>query len=110
MKLLETNVRLPVPGSVAKCPYCSGELFVSFSCWTECDDGSWRADGVELDCNSEPELDEERDDDEQREVYDHWLEQHTYMPYVYWLPATVTVEKWVNENYRFKMDEEAPRD
>ena len=95
--LIKTNSVLDVPATVQICPYCGGELYVQFSCWTQDYDGTWKADGVELECNTEPGV--ESDD------WADWHARHSQMPYVYWLPATVTVERWVNANYRFDISD-----
>lgn len=98
MQIIETNAVLDVPASVATCPYCGQALKVSFDHWVQQEDGSWAIEHAALDCVAEPDLDDEAASD-----YDNWLAEHTYMPYVYWLPVDVLVTKWVNENYRFNV-------
>lgn len=100
-KLLESGAVLDVPASVAVCPYCGGALRTGFSGWTQLGDGSWIAECLDMDCVTEPELAE---DEDQSDQWEEWLAQHTYMPYVYWLPVDLKVTKWVNANYRFKID------
>jgi len=103
MKLIDTNAVIDVPPEVRLCPYCGEKLYVQFSCWSQCEDGTWAADGVDLECTTEPELDEFSEDD--TAAWDNWFATHSEMPYMYWLPATVAVEKWVNEHYRFALME-----
>lgn len=102
--LIEPQTVLDVPAEVAKCPYCGAELIASFSCWTQQDDGSWIASGVDVECKTEPAIvfGTPKAKASQRD-WDEWMAQHTYMPYVYWLPVTNRVETWVNAQYRFNM-------
>jgi hypothetical protein len=99
--VIRSGATLDVPPEVRLCPYCGGKLAVSFSAWTQQNNGEWCADGVELDCTTEPELPEGVFEDDPTSRWYEWLMQHSDMPYVYWLPATVEVEKWVNKTYRF---------
>ncbi len=96
---IPTSSVLSVPTWLQRCPYCDGRLFARFSAFTECRDGRWKAESVELECEKEPELDE-NDEDSSREWYEY-EGTHYYMPYVYWLPACMKVERWVNRFYRF---------
>ena len=91
---------LSIPPHVAKCPYCDGALSARFSAWTECKDGRWKCDGVELECERQPELDEDAPNGLQ--AWREFNETHTVMPYVYWLPVCDVVERWVNRFYRFE--------
>lgn len=99
METIATDAIVDVPVEVCVCPYCGGKLYARFSMWTENDDKTWSCYSVELDCESEPELDE--DDPESLSLWDDWFAGHSQMPYVYWLPACLKVQDWVNERYRF---------
>lgn len=88
-----------IPREVAICPYCEAEIFASFDRWEMIDDGSWVGRGVHFDCASEP----ENTDSAKWRVY---VNEHTYMPYVYRLPVAIKIERWVAENYRFDMSTE----
>lgn len=82
------------PG-IIKCPYCGGNLVASVSAWTLQGDG-WIAETIEVECQSEPDLDSDE--------WDDWLEGHSDMPYVYWLPVVNTIEKAINLKYRFDLE------
>ena len=94
--VLATSAVLDVPADVQLCPYCGGRLHVQFAAWTQADNGAWEAESVELDCDTMPDFDSGK--------WEEWHARHSDMPYVYWLPATQAVEKWVNKNYRFEVD------
>lgn len=81
--------------AVIKCPYCEGTLKASVSAWTLNGDG-WIAETVDVECQSEPELGSDE--------WDDWLESHSDMPYVYWLPVVNTIEKAINLKYRFDLE------
>lgn len=88
-----------VPPSFARCPYCDGRLYAGFRAWVLEDDGTWAGEEVELDCENEPDMEK----DEER--WEAWLESHSEMPYVYWLPACEKVKRWINSQYRFMKGE-----
>lgn len=81
-----------VPGEVAVCPYCGGKLFTQCNAWQESKDG-WIAESLDVDCETEPDIDGTK--------WEDWFAAHSEMPYIYMLPVTIRVEKWVNENFRF---------
>ena len=97
MELIESNATIDIPPQVAVCPYCGKKLTAAFTGWEQTVDGSWIANTVELDCEGEPDIESDT------EAFDEWLGEHTYMPYVYWLPVTELVTKWINSKYRFKI-------
>lgn len=88
-----------VPPSFARCPYCDGRLYAGFRGWSQEPDGTWIGDEVELDCENEPDMEEDE------EKWEAWLESHSEMPYVYWLPVCERVKQWVNSQYRFMKGE-----
>ena len=95
-QLINSDTILDIPPTVALCPYCGAKLYAVCEGWTEAEDGSgWEADEVHLDCVSEPSI--------RSRKHKAWLDQHTYMPYVYWLPVAKKVKKWINEHYRFDL-------
>lgn len=102
MQLLETNATIAVPIEVAVCPYCGKKLAASLTEWEQSDDSVWLgiATSIDLDCEGEPDLYE---GDTNAEAFDEWLAEHTYMPYVYWLPVEVRVRQWINSKYRFSI-------
>lgn len=99
MQVISKDATIDIPPSVAVCPYCGGKLVAQCEHWSQTDDGSWLAVHLELDCESEPELDD--NDDASLERFDEWLAEHTYMPYVHMLPVETKVTAWVNKNYRW---------
>jgi hypothetical protein len=106
MKTLPANQRIDVPPQVAVCPYCDGDvpLYAECESWHQRDDGTWEADGIRLECTSEPEL-EEGCDEATEDAWQDWLDAHTVMPYVYWLPVDRRVLSWINKNFRFDVEE-----
>lgn len=104
---LDNNLLITVPGDTtfyvppdfARCPYCEGRLYACFRGWVLEDDGTWIGDEVELECENEPDMETEE------AAWDWWLETHSEMPYVYWLPVCQKVKRWVNSQYRFAKGE-----
>lgn len=94
-KIISEMIGAPIESTLAVCPYCGGKLFATVSAWTQATDGYWDADGVDLDCESEPDID--------AADWEFWLESHSDMPYVHMLPLCVKVTKWINQNYRFSL-------
>jgi len=105
MDLLDTNAVVRIPPNVRVCPYCGGTLSASFTAWTQEDDGSWSAEEIDLECDTMPDLAE--DNPSSLEAWDEWHARHSYMPYVYWLPVTVAVLRWINRRYRFRVAAQA---
>jgi hypothetical protein len=95
-KIINSDAILDIPTDVAVCPYCGLKLTAQFTGWFE-DTTGYIADEVSLDCESEPDFDDDN--------YDDWLDGHSEMPYVYWLPACKKVESWVKKNYRFDLSD-----
>jgi hypothetical protein len=98
---ITNDTTLCVPPEIRLCPYCGGKLWCGFTSWSQRDDGDWDADSIDLNCENEPDLDE--DDESSVEKWERWIAEHTYMPYVNWLPAEQAVLAWVNANYRFEI-------
>lgn len=96
MIILDPDKPLAIPPEVAVCPYCDTKLTAQFDGWVQEDDGTWIADSMMLECETEPDV---YDD-----AYDDWLVTHTDMPYVYMLPVEERIKEWVNEHYRFDLD------
>jgi hypothetical protein len=97
MKIVETDTLIHIPGVIAKCPYCGDFLTSQSQAWAKNRKGNWIATEIEMECVSAP-GDEEFDDYLKWEA---WCAQHTYMPYVYWVPVEKIVLRWLNENYRW---------
>lgn len=78
-----------------RCPICKAAIVADEVVeWNETDDGSWEADTVKINCETEPDIDSDE--------WWPWHNRHWSMPYVYWLPLEEAVTKWVNERYRWK--------
>lgn len=76
------GVEITIPPEVALCPYCEGKLTAQANGWQEPDEGEiWDVTEIDLQC-------------EHQDIDDP--DDHTYMPYVYWLPVEVKVLKWMN--------------
>lgn len=86
--LLPTDVELDIPQDVAVCPYCGERLWATFTAWSLGDQGKWKADEIDLDCENV-----------NSEDIDHYL-----MPYVYQMPIDEKVLDWVNQKYSFDID------
>ena len=97
MTLLETTDDIEVPDRVATCPYCGGKLSIRAHTWTQNDDGAWIATGIDVDCDTEPDIDGDE--------WDDWNTRHSYMPYVNWLPLHERLMKWMRKRFRFKCDD-----
>ena len=93
---LRGDAVIEIPSEVAVCPICKSKLYASFDDWIE-ENGQWAAASLNLDCETEPDIDSP-------EWWD-WLSGHYSMPYVDWLPVHVIVTKWINENYCFDLEE-----
>lgn len=78
------------------CPYCGGDLECQADSWEQQDDGTWKADHLDIECLTMPDMDKE-------DEWEAWWLGHNMMPYENWLPMTLRVEKYIGENYRFKM-------
>lgn len=57
--------------------------------WTE--DGE--IIGVEIDCETEPDLSSDE--------WEDWHGEHYDMPYVHWLPYEIRATSWLNKQYRY---------
>lgn len=79
----------------ARCPICGAGLMLDAGAATELDDatGEWIATEIELDCESEPDI----DSDEWKE----WLRWHYRMPYEDWLPLEQRILIAVRRKYYF---------
>lgn len=78
------------------CPYCGGQLRAHAEAWQQRDDGTWKADGLTVDCLTEPDIDAP----EWRE----WNREHSYMPYEYMLPIEQGLLAAINDRYDFDVD------
>ncbi len=76
------------------CPYCHGDLTYTANGWEEDDNGLWMADSFDMDCSTEPDMDNEDD-------WNDWFNNHSEMPYVYQLPVDEKVKDFINKKYRF---------
>jgi len=91
---------IPVPRPIAICPYCGGSLTVranEWNDWEEAGNDLWKAGGLEMDCETEPDIDSPE--------WRYWERQHSDMPYVYWLPVEEHIKEWVNRHYLFQEKE-----
>lgn len=85
-----------IPREIAVCSYCNANLLASCHAWIEsetCD--GWIADGLFVDCESDPGFGDDG--------WDSFMDSHSDLPYVYWLPVHQKIEHWINSNYRFDL-------
>lgn len=76
------------------CPYCNGDLTYRCNGWEQDDNGLWMADSFDIECSSEPDMEDE-------DEWEEWLQQHSDMPYVNQLPVDEKVKRYINGKYRF---------
>lgn len=93
-ELRDSSEPIAIPPEVAICPYCKTKLTVHITGGVMEDDGTWSVDCIQIDCESEPDIDSPE--------WQDWIVEHTDMPYVYMLPVDVKIQRWINERYRFK--------
>lgn len=100
MNIIKTDTEIKIPIDVAVCVDCKTQLTIYPDGWVQEDDGSWSCDSFTSSCATEPDID---DPD-----YWEWDESHQSfdMPYIYWLPITERIERWLKKNYRFEMQAE----
>lgn len=75
------------------CPYCKGKLTYTCNSWEQDDNGLWMAEGFDMVCETEPEIDSED--------WEDWFQSHCEMPYFYQLPVDERVKDFINKKYRF---------
>ena len=98
---LDRNVRALWPkdraplGIKARCPICGAGLTLDAGAGTELDEetGEWIATEIELDCESEPDIDSDE--------WEEWHRWHYRMPYVDWLPLEQRILNAVRRKYHF---------
>lgn len=98
---VERRVRVPWPKDraplriKARCPICGAGLLLNAGESTELDDatGEWIATEINLECESEPNIDSEE--------WDEWHRWHYRMPYVDWLPLEQIILNSVRRKYCF---------
>lgn len=104
-QIVAPNYIFKIHASIAVCPYCGGALTVQSEEWVQLDDGTFALEEglAHADCMNEPDIDENTDVG--RKAWRAWNSQHSYMPYVYQLPVDIKCTQWINENYRFAVEE-----
>ena len=84
---------IPVPRKVAVCPYCDDDpelIIEGIDAWSIDDNGKITPEEIVISCVNEPDIDDE-----------DYVESHTYMPYVYWLPVHQLVKRWLVAAFEF---------
>ena len=76
------------------CPYCQGDLTYTANGWEQDDNGLWMADSFDMDCSTEPDMENE-------DEWNDWFNNHSDMPYVNQLPVDKRVKEFINSKYRF---------
>ena len=79
----------------APCPICGAGLLLDAGEGTELDNatGEWIATEINLECESEPDIDSGE--------WSEWFRWHYSMPYVDWLPIEQQILKAVRRKYHF---------
>jgi hypothetical protein len=100
MITINSDDEIKIPENVAVCPDCKTQLTIYPDGWDLHKDG-WVCTSFTHSCATEPEID---DPD-----YWEWDESHPSfeMPYIYWMPITDDIYRWLEQNYRFAMSEES---
>jgi len=93
LQTISADQIISIRSDIAVCPYCNAPVYVTAIEGMVEDEHGWKADYIDLQCGSEPEMDDPE--------WDGWLDQHTYMPYVYQLPVELKIIEWLNRHYRF---------
>ena len=79
------------------CPYCGGEIQCSADGWEECDDGSWIASDLVVDCRNEPDVDDE-------DAWNDWYIEHESGDYnEAWHDLHERLKNGINAKYRFDL-------
>ena len=89
-----SDVPIPIPVNVARCPICKAPLNVGEIAEWECDGG--KITDFSIDCTTEPDIDGDE--------WPEWHAEHYHMPYVDWLPLEVPVGRWLNANHRIQTE------
>lgn len=77
-----------------RCPICGDKLTLEIYGWTSDYDGTKAdEDCVHVSCISEPDIDDDG--------WNDWCDGHFKMPYVDWLPISMKIYAWLEDNYRF---------
>jgi len=76
------------------CPYCKGDLTYTANGWEQDDNGLYMADSFDIDCSTEPDMEDE-------DEWNDWFNNHSEMPYVHQLPVDERVKEFINSKYRF---------
>lgn len=98
MQTLDCHKTIPIPREVGICPYCESDLIAQPTAWEQLDDGTWCANESGIECTNQPDPDDE-------DAWDEWVQEHTDMPYVYWLPVDTKVLAWMRRQFRFDIQE-----
>ncbi len=101
IKTVSTTAKIPIPAHIAICPACDAPLIARTEAWNQLDDETWIAEEVYLSCAWEESLSQSGELPE----FELTHKQASDMPYVHWLPVSEKVKAFVNENYRFNMDD-----
>lgn len=78
------------------CPYCKCDLTYTANGWEQDDNGLWMAASFDMDCSTEPDMEDE-------DEWDDWFNNHSEMPYVHQLPVDEAVKEYINSKYRFTL-------
>ena len=94
MQIVNRDYLFEIPTDVACCPYCGSKLYAQCHVWQQANNGLWVADGIDIECETEPDLDSE--------AWENWFSTHSKTPYVYQLLVTKKIKEWINKNFRFE--------
>jgi hypothetical protein len=96
-QILQSGAVIKIPAEVAVCPICRAAISVNFDDWVQ-EDGEWLAASCNMHCKTEPDIDDEQ--------WWPWAAGHYSQPYIDWLPVEKIVVDWINEYYRFEIEDE----
>jgi len=79
------------------CPYCNANLTYSVDGWIEDTNDLYLAHNIVCECDNEPDIDNPE--------WHKWWNTHQHHPYIHQLPIDLQVKDYINNKYRFKLNE-----
>lgn len=97
----EAGESIKVPARVAVCPSCETLLTIYPDGWSHMEDGTIKCDSFTLSCETSTDLDEPADT---IAAFESLHFNQFNQPYIYLMPTTDRIEKWLLNTYRFDLD------
>lgn len=104
----EAGEAIKVPARVAVCPSCETPLTIYPDGWSHMEDGTIKCDSFTLSCEQDKLYEQSRLTTLRgHEAYTEYQITHYSQwnqPYIYLMPTTDKIEKWLLNTYRFDLD------